>query len=53
MFSTDTHILRFYEHGKRFWYSFNMRTFSVMSLYLMLRFFRDLIVKKCTSEFVV
>lgn len=46
MFSTGIHILRFYGRGNSFLYNFNIRTFSVVSLYLMLRFFRDLIVKK-------
>lgn len=45
-FSTDTHTLRFYECKSNFWCIFYIRTFLVISLDLMVRFFRDLKVMK-------
>lgn len=52
VFSTDIHILRFYERGSNFWCIFNVRTFSVISLHLMLRFFRDLKVMNVRLNFL-
>lgn len=52
VFSTDIQILGFFECGSNFWCIFNNRTFSVINLHLVLRFFRDLKIMSVHLNFL-